>query len=320
MGQIKEKFKFMPVETLQYCARRMVNGIKFKHDVVRLTKANYISFQLYRNALIHKLKKKYKKQIIEWKEQIEKDYASLPHEHPKQVWVCWFQGMEDAPKIVKACFNSIKKHLGSSAEITLITKDNYSEYVEFPDYINKKIKDNKLSLQFLSDLIRLELLTKRGGAWIDATVFCSGDDICDNFWNDDLFIVSSSYLEGLMYATTVESYIISSCQNEKMLSLLKMLMYDFVKNYTAGIDYLIIYDLFELVIDAYREDWSKVYPYMRANTLTLHGIWRLPFDKDDYTNITRNNPFHKLSFRYDVPSDGEAKGSYYDYIVTTYGD
>ena len=33
----------------------------------------------------------------------------LKHEHPKVIWWCWLQGLDEAPQIVKACFNSIMR-------------------------------------------------------------------------------------------------------------------------------------------------------------------------------------------------------------------
>lgn len=33
----------------------------------------------------------------------------LSHEHPKVIWWCWLQGYDNAPEIVKACYNSLKK-------------------------------------------------------------------------------------------------------------------------------------------------------------------------------------------------------------------
>ena len=30
---------------------------------------------------------------------------TLEHEHPKVIWWCWLQGIENVPSIVKTCFN-----------------------------------------------------------------------------------------------------------------------------------------------------------------------------------------------------------------------
>ena len=47
------------------------------------------------------------------------------------VWVCWLQGLEKAPQLVKACIASIKRHV--SQKVILITAENYLEFVNIPE-------------------------------------------------------------------------------------------------------------------------------------------------------------------------------------------
>ena len=86
----------------------------------------------------------------------------------RPIWFCWIQGLNDAPAIVKACYNSLEKHLvqelasptidatrqssnefGSALtapivqgvqryEIKVIDAKNWKEFVDLPDYIVKK--------------------------------------------------------------------------------------------------------------------------------------------------------------------------------------
>ena len=122
------------------------------------------------NRIYCKLKKKYKGFISEY--QQKEDTKNILHEHVDIVWVCWFQGMEHAPKMVQYCFESLKSNLRDK-RIILITEDNYKEYVQFPTYILEKYEKGCFSKTHLSDLLRLELLIKYGGTWIDATVSVS---------------------------------------------------------------------------------------------------------------------------------------------------
>ena len=62
---------------------------------------------------------------------------SLDRKQSKIIWFCWLQGMEEAPNIVLACYNSIKRNI-PDREIKLIDAKNWKEYVELPDFIVKK--------------------------------------------------------------------------------------------------------------------------------------------------------------------------------------
>lgn len=87
-----------------------------------------------------------------------------------RVWTMWWQGVEEAPEIVKACFRSQKRCLPKDVEYTIITKDNYADYVTLPDYILEKVENGSMRLAHLSDIIRWMLLYQYGGLWLDSTI------------------------------------------------------------------------------------------------------------------------------------------------------
>ena len=58
-------------------------------------------------------------------------------------------------------------------QYTIITKDNWKQYMKLPKHITEKVENGKITLTHFSDIIRAELLKQYGGVWIDATVFCN---------------------------------------------------------------------------------------------------------------------------------------------------
>ena len=71
----------------------------------------------------------------------ELENSKIAHDHSKVIGWCWLQGKEQAPPIVKACYNSLVrefKGLSEGYEIKVIDAENWKEYVELPDYIVKK--------------------------------------------------------------------------------------------------------------------------------------------------------------------------------------
>lgn len=88
------------------------------------------------------------------------------------VWVCWWQGEENTPDIVKVCINNIRKNIPSDKCVfRLITLENCLDYVTFTDTIIRKFQEGKITLTHLSDILRAELLYRYGGMWIDATYY-----------------------------------------------------------------------------------------------------------------------------------------------------
>lgn len=85
----------------------------------------------------------------------------------KRIWILWFQGWATAPQMVKKCLASWQKH-NPGWEIQCLDEKNLNRFVTLdPVLVNKKI-----SLAALSDIIRIQLLERHGGVWVDSTVWC----------------------------------------------------------------------------------------------------------------------------------------------------
>ena len=86
------------------------------------------------------------------------------------IWMMWYQGIENAPLIVQSCVQSVilnrVKH-----PVYIIDKYNYEKYIKLPFYIKEKFNNGTFSLTHFSDIIRMGLLLKYGGYWIDSTYF-----------------------------------------------------------------------------------------------------------------------------------------------------
>lgn len=105
------------------------------------------------------------------------------------IWVLWWQGEEKAPDIVKACIQSIRKN-ANGHEVIVLSKENYQSYVRLPEKIIKKHDAGIIGHAFYSDMIRLALLAKYGGMWIDATVYIS-QPIPENLFQMDFFTLKT---------------------------------------------------------------------------------------------------------------------------------
>ena len=86
------------------------------------------------------------------------------------IWTMWWQGTENLPDIVKICFSSVKKYCGIHP-VKVLTRENFRDYVNLPDYIFEKVDSGAMTLTHLSDITRFYLLYHYGGLWLDSTVY-----------------------------------------------------------------------------------------------------------------------------------------------------
>lgn len=88
----------------------------------------------------------------------------------KVIWTLWFQGWDSAPNLVKACLESWKSH-NPDWEIRALDADNLQDFLTADsDKVLPPFDDVPLAAK--SDLVRIALLRKFGGVWVDATLYC----------------------------------------------------------------------------------------------------------------------------------------------------
>lgn len=86
----------------------------------------------------------------------------------KTIWIMWWQGFDNAPDIVKMCLESWRSH-NKEWNIVELDMHNFYKYVDISDLLEK---NSSPTLQVKANVIRLKLLAKYGGLWIDSTCYC----------------------------------------------------------------------------------------------------------------------------------------------------
>lgn len=243
----------------------------------------------------------------------------------KSIWFCWLQGIENAPAIVHACYNSIKRNI-PDWEIKVIDAKNWRKYVEMPEYIVKKWEKGRIPAALFSDLLRLELLIRYGGTWIDSTVLCTGVNENDNqnekvtqkpqiaqkYLNCDLFLFQ--YSRPGSKEISISNWFITARKNNEVLMVLREMLYAYWKDYDCTLDYYMFHLFFSMIAKEYPDEIAKM-PYgYSPNSLVLLHHWGEKFDQKKWDKLTSQVSFHKLAFRVSdsVKNDKE---NYYNYIL-----
>lgn len=258
------------------------------------------------------LEKKYKKYLIDF----EKNYDySLPHISSNKIWFCWFQGIENAPELVKVCYSSIKKNL-KEKEILLITSENMGQYVQFPDYIIEKWKKGIITHTHMTDLLRLALLIQYGGTWVDATVFCSEEikNIPNYFFDSDLFFYQNLKPGRDGDAYYISSWFMTAKTNNKILMATQSLCYTYWSKNNYMIDYFLLHVFMSIVLDYYKEDWNKIIPCSNATPHILSLRLFDEYDDEIWNAIKTQSPFHKLTYKYNNLQSSK-QGTFFNIVL-----
>lgn len=254
------------------------------------------------------LKKRYWKFI----DTIDFTRFSTIHSHSNKIWVCWFQGMESAPYIVQKCYESMQRNL-SDKEVILLTENNIKDFVDFPDYIWERYNSGCFTKTHFTDLLRLELLIRYGGCWIDSTVLLTGN-IPQYISDSELFLFQNLKpgLDG--EAVGISSWFISASTNNKILIAVRELMYEYWRRNRTLVDYFLIHNFIRMAMEKFPEEEEKI---IKAPNSTPHilllDMFR-PFDSFKYEALKQMTSIHKLAYKRSE-EDLNKKGTYYDEII-----
>lgn len=231
---------------------------------------------------------------------------------PGIVWFCWLQGLESAPPIVKACYASLKRNI-SGKELRIINESNRRDYVQLPEFIEQRREKEQIPLAMFADLLRLELLIKYGGAWIDATVFCSGPDYPHEYLDADLFFFQFAKPDVKRYSG-ISNWFITASSQHPILKALRDMLYAYWTDFDCVVEYFIFHRFFDMIASVRLSEIARM-PYgYSPYSLTLRRHWHEPFDQARWDKLTSRVSFHKLAHQ-GVESMNVSQDNYYNHIL-----
>lgn len=83
-------------------------------------------------------------------------------------WTLWLQGFSAAPPIVRICVDVMEEKIG--ADLKPLDFELAMQHTHLPEPIIDLYLSGELKPQRFSNLIRLDLLNRFGGTWLDSTV------------------------------------------------------------------------------------------------------------------------------------------------------
>ena len=226
------------------------------------------------------------------------------------VWVYWKQGLENAPKIVQCCVDSICEH--SSREVIILSEESSRKYVEFPNYVLKKMESGNMSAAAYSDLLRFSLLEHYGGTWIDATVFLTG--ALPRYITESEFFAYQDTFGEIDNPARISNWLLHCKPGNKVMLFTRNMAFQYWKEESYVMEYLFTYMLLQIALDKDKASKGKM-PYANSDYchLMLNNL-DLPFDESKYKHITELCNVHKLTYKLykDVTED---KKNFYSRIA-----
>ena len=231
------------------------------------------------------------------------DYSvPLPPVDPdknNKIWMCWWQGLESAPEIVRACVGSVRRNAGGR-EVVIITDENVKEYADIPQWIWDKVRRGTITRTNLSDLLRLTLLAEHGGMWLDATFYCCRQ-LSGPIYDVPLFSIKRpDYLHASVAGGMFAGYSLScDAEHRRVFQTVR----DFFLEYWRKSDFMIDYLLVDyLIVLAQRHDpWiAEAFNKIQPNNPQCDELYKIldhPYSKKQWEKLSANTDLFKLTWK-----------------------
>lgn len=212
------------------------------------------------------------------------------------IWVMWWQGCNNMPPLVKACYASMLRNRGCHP-VVFLDRNNYCEYVQLPPPIVKKCLKNGW-ISTLSDMIRFGLLSKHGGIWLDSTIYVASEIGC---FNQSLYSIRHKkgnprwVLDGYRWS----SFMFASSPNHPVTSFI----FDGLIEYFTKEDFQIDYFMTDYILSiGYLNNTSirkciDELPLDNPECLKLLLLRDTPYNAEILKSIFHENRFNKLDWR-----------------------
>ncbi len=214
------------------------------------------------------------------------------------IWVFWAQGEDNMPELVRACYKNLCKKNGD--RVKLLTMKNVRDYVDIPQYVFRKNSRGIISYTHFSDILRVSLLARYGGIWIDSTCWLSQEIPMDiksmPFWscktdNVVLPLWSNSRWCGWSIATNKKNQLLFRFIEESLLLHAKVT--------SCWIDYIFLDYLFYFAYYEF-DECKMIMNDLKQNNLKRNDLWILmnnSYDENKYLEIKKDTWIFKLSYK-----------------------
>ena len=262
--------------------------------VFTLSPYTRIGMERKHEVILNKLEKGFMNQYTKVKSMPEAKCQDIGGDAP--LWVCWLQGREQMPRLVDICVRSIERNAGVHP-VNFISLGNLSKFVDIPSFVIQKLNQGIISYTHFSDIIRMALLIKYSGIWIDATIFVTSEIGEYNlpFYSIKQRTENKRFVER---GDKWTAYFIASGKNNPVVNTIYRFFIYYWSEYNSMIDYFLVDYALAL---AYRnipefKEWIEWIPFDNEHVYEMFQNLNAPYSKDLEMKLFQQQ-FNKLSWK-----------------------
>lgn len=238
------------------------------------------------------------------------------------VWLCWWQGIENAPELVKKCIESVKRFVpDEKASVQIITMENVGQYITLPEWVIKHFEQGHISLTHLSDILRFGLLYRYGGVWLDATYYVTEDFFTELFEAETFYtckLPAAKWRSDITRGLWSGNFWYGKARNP----FFRLMLNGFYE-YWRTEDKLLSYFLIDDMIAAFYDEipWVKelidAVPVNNPQILDMQDVLNEKYSDAKWKRLTEQTKLFKLSYKKEWTTKTiDEKSTIYNFIIS----
>lgn len=230
------------------------------------------------------------------------DVQVEPPDVPARVWMYWGQGIAGAPAIVRRCHAALLAH-HDPEQVMVLDDRAIDEHVDVPGWVRDRTRGDRTKF---SDVLRLELLARHGGAWLDATCLARGNVL-------ELLpgLLAAGFFAPRYRRTRIASWFMASDPGGAVIRMLRSAQVTYWRHHDRPIDYYVLHHLFEALThtDAAVDACCDPMPMVPSSDLSRFAREMLdPYEPRRFRQLLDSAPVHKLTYR-KLPPERDLTGT-----------
>lgn len=241
------------------------------------------------------------------------EFNTCNQKNSKIIWTLWMQGYEKAPELVKSTIDSIRKFAElNNFQFILLEESTIEKYIVFPKLIKEKMDLGVIDYTKISDILRVSLLAKYGGTWVDATIYMK-EEFDSSLLLQNYYTIKTGGIED--YSPNISNnrwkgFFLSG--NSSLFSFTRDFFFEYYSRYDIAVDYLLIDYIFDI---AYKYD-EKIKNQMleleksNPNLFWLENHFSEKFDRKIWEDISKETKIFKTTYKLDTKIKCDPENNY----------
>lgn len=229
-------------------------------------------------------------------------------DHRSTIWTYWAQGWDDLPEVVAMCHRRLREMGGP--DVVRLDAESATQLVQIPADIDAI----EMGHAARSDLLRLELLGRFGGTWIDATCFVTEDPRphLARLGTDGFFAFEKA-------GSTLATWLMVSERDGYLVRMVRSALHAYLRERKEWSFYFLLHYVFESLVLC-DEDFQRLWmrsprPKLGAPTAFMRHRTE-PVDQLDLDSLFGESFVQKLSYRY-IDDALKIPGSFMNHLLAT---